>query len=222
MTEKNLSDKGHNVRAPFVLALFGAVGLMMACESEPTAIDETAYVQVLLTDAPTDMLDSAHVWISHVYLVGGGGSEPDTAEADTTSAGNGKLDLYNDPANPLKFDLLQLRDGVTADLTGQVPVEASTYQGLRFVVDSAKVTLAEGYTFQNGTRVDVLKVPSGQRSGIKVKLKDVLSLDENDVMTVTVDFDVDENFKIQMDNQSGDVRRVMFKPVLREKKREES
>ncbi len=203
------------------LALTALTAAVAACGSgDATGPEGTARIRVLLTDAPTDMLDSAHVWISRVYLVGGGGESPDTAEADTLDIAGGRLDLFNDPANPLKFDLLTLRDGITADLTGEVPVEATTYRGLRFVVDSARVTLAEGFLFDDGSRVGAMKVPSGQQSGIKVKLRDILDATEDDLITVTVDFDVDQNFNIQIDNQTGRVRKILFKPVLTEKGRE--
>ncbi|MEQ9397658.1 MAG: DUF4382 domain-containing protein [Longimicrobiales bacterium] len=207
-----------------VTALLGAATLLTAvgtacADSDPAGPSGTARIQILLTDAPSDMLDSAHVWISRVYLVGGGG-DPDTAATDTVTTG-GKIDLFHNPSAPLVFDLLTLRDGVTADVTGEVPVEATTYRGLRFVVDSARVTLSEGFSFEDGSRVGSMKVPSGAQSGIKVKLDDVLDPDTDERLILTVDLDVDENFVIQMNNQTGTVRRILFTPVLKEKERTE-
>jgi hypothetical protein len=98
-------------------------------------------------------------------------------------------------------------------------VDPTTYRGLRFVVDSSRVTLAEGLTFEDGTRHAVLRIPSGGSSGIKVKIHDVLSVTEDETLVVTVDFDVNENFVIQTNNQTGEVRSVLFRPVLREKSR---
>lgn len=194
------------------------VGIVAACDGgdDPAGIEGTAAVRILLTDAPSEMLDSAHIWISRVYLTGGGGATPDTAEADTTAA-QGRVDLYNEPGNPLFFDLLQLRDGVTADLTGLVEVDPTSYRGVRFVVDSTRVTLSEGFEFEDGTRVGTMKVPSGMQSGIKVKIDDILELDENDALTLVVDLDVDSNFRIQMQGNSDSVvRRILFTPVLKE------
>ena len=188
-----------------------------ACDSNGTG-PVTSHVQILLTDAPHEQLDSAVVWISRVYLQGGGGLGPDTAAADTTSSG-GRVDLYHDASNPLRFDLLKLRDGISADLTGLVEVDVGLYQGLRFVVDSARVYLTEGLTYEDGSSFGTLKVPSGQTSGIKVKLHDILRAEEGDTTSITVDFDVDENFVIQLDAQTGAVRRILFTPVLREKSR---
>lgn len=65
----------------------------------------------------------------------------------------------------------------------------------------------------------MLKVPSGSTSGIKVKLRDVLDATDGDTTTVTVDFDVDDNFKIQQNPRTGVMTKVMFTPVLKEKGR---
>jgi hypothetical protein len=205
------------VRPLLALAILTA----FACEGDPLA-PKSSQVQIFLTDAPHEQLESAFVWISQVYLQGGGGAEPDTAASDTTSATGGRVDLYNDPAAPLEFDLLTLRDGVTADLTGLVEVDVGLYQSLRFVVDSARVTLVEGLTFEDGTNSAALRVPSGNTSGIKVKLHDVLDAEESTATTVTVDFDVDDNFKIQENPQTGLVKEVRFTPVLKEKSRNKS
>jgi len=205
-----------------IAAALSAVGLA-ACDSGTslTVPGGSATVQILLTDAPSDMLDTAHIWISRVYLSGGGGTSPDTAEADTTAAqAAGRVDLFNDAANPLLLDLLQLRNGLTADLTGLVQLDPTTYQGVRFVVDSTRVTLADGFTFEDGSRVSIMKVPSGMQSGIKVKIDDILELDENEVVTLVVDLDVDANFRFQMlGNSETVVRRILFTPVLKEKSR---
>lgn len=200
------------------LPIFALAALLAAAACDSGTGPETSHVQVLLTDAPHPQLDSALVWISRVYLQGGGGLEPDTAASDSTSGG-GRVDLFNDPAHPLKYDLLKLRDGVTADLTGLVEVDVGLYQGLRFVVDSARVFLIEGLAFEDGSRWGTLKVPSGQSSGIKVKLADIMRAEEGDTTAITVDFDVDDNFKIQLNPQTGAVNRILFTPVLKEKRR---
>lgn len=154
---------------------------------------------------------------SHVYLQGGGDDGAEEAEEDA----GGRTDLYNDPENPKHFDLLTLRDGTIADLTPEIDIPAGTYGQLRFVVDSAKVTLAEGFFFTDGeSTTDVLFVPSGSQSGIKVNLHGAIEADPDEAVTIVVDFDVDANFVIQT-NPDGTVRQILFTPVLRELKREE-
>lgn len=203
------------------LPLLALMTLLAAAACDSGTGPGMSKVQVLLTDAPHEELDSALVWISHVYLQGGGSEEPDTMASDTTSSG-GRVDLFKDSENPLVFDLLTLRDGVTADLTGVDDIDAGVYQGLRFVVDSARVFLTDGLTFQDGSTSGTMKVPSGHTSGIKVRLDDVIRADEGETTTITVDFDVDDNFKIMKNQQDGTVKQILFTPVLKEKGRTET
>ena len=209
------STNGKRVRTLALTALVAAA----ACDSSTGP--ETAHIKVLLTDAPSTELDSALVWISRIYLQGGGGLEPDTIDADSLSS-SGRVDLFNRPGSPLVFNLLKLRNGVTADLTAEQEVDAGLYQGLRLVVDSARVFLANGSTFENGSTWGTLKIPSGYTSGIKVKLGDVLRVEADRLLILTVDFDVDNNFKIIRNVPGGTVKQVLFTPVLREKARIDS
>lgn len=217
MNGKRVPTCGTKVRTLLTLTALSLVAA--ACDPGAAVGPQTSKVRILLTDAPSDMLASADVWISRVYLQGGGGEEPDTAATDSVGTAADRVDLFNDPANPQSYDLLELRDGTTVDLTGLMEVDAGTYQGLRFVVDSARVTLADGYSFEDGSTVGVLKIPSGQQTGIKVKLSDVLTADVAEQTEVVVDFDVDANFHIQTNPQTGLVKKVLFTPVLKEKNR---
>ena len=178
---------------------------MSAC-SDTTGVP-TSHIQVLLTDAPSDKIASAEVWISRVYLQGGG----DDAADDT-----GRVDLFNDPEMPLHFDLLALRDGITAELTGLVEIEAGIYQSLRLVVDMAKLTLREDLAFIDGTTSVALTVPSGSESGIKVMLNDEIIAADGESTTLIVDFDVDRNFVIQGGQGQSAIRGILFTPVLLE------
>lgn len=216
-------------RVPIAGLVLATTAVLGACD-DATGPEEPARVQVLLTDAPSDMLDSAHVWISQVYVTGAGAEEaetvpdPDPVEPEPgqpapTAAQDGepgRIFLYDDPASPQNYDLLELRDGVTADLTGEVEVDLTTYSGLRLVVDSARITLADGFTFEDGSRQAAFKVPSGSQSGIKVKLDDILDADAGKTLVVTVDFDVDRNFIVQMSQEVGQIRKVLFTPRLQE------
>lgn len=223
MTWHRFPGRGSSVRLALGAAIL--VGVAAACSSDSTGpLVKSAQVRVLLTDAPSDMLDSANVFISRIYLQGGEGEEPDTAESDSTESDSSsvaaRVDLYNDPENPLELNLLDLQNGVTADLTGLTDVDVGNYRSLRLVVDSARVMLKDPYLFEDSTNTASLKIPSGHASGIKVKLNDVILATEGETTTITVDFPVNDNFIFQMDHQSGLVRKVMFKPVLREKHRE--
>lgn len=229
MSRNERPDTGKFFRIAAAGLALATTAVLGACD-DATGPEEPARIQVLLTDAPSDMLDSAHVWISQVYVTGAGEEEaesvpdPDPVEPETGGPAPaaaqegepGRVFLFDDPASPRRYDLLELRDGVTADLTGEVEVDLTTYSGLRLVVDSARITLAEGYTFEDGSRQAAFKVPSGSQSGIKVKLNDILDADAGETLVVTVDFDVDRNFVIQMGQEVGQVRKVLFTPRLQE------
>jgi hypothetical protein len=217
MHQHNPSSRGKWVGTLALTALVAAA----ACDSSTDLQTQNARIQILLTDAPHEELDSAIVWISRIYLQGGGGLQPDTIDADSLPA-SGRVDLFNRPTNALRFDLLKLRNGITADLTAEEVVNAGSYQGLRLVVDSARVYLKSGTTFEDGSTWGTLKIPSGYTSGIKVKLGDVLRAEEDRLLTLTVDFDVDNNFKIIRTAPGGTVKQVLFTPVLREKVRSKS
>lgn len=194
-------------RFRLALVLLLILGAIQGCQ-EPTGPRDRARVQVLLTDAPSDYIASAEVEISRVYLQGGGDEQ---AVA---------VDLFNDADNPHVYDLLQLRDGVTADLTGAVDVGEGKYRQLRFVVKNATVTLADGYTFDDGSTQKTLFVPSGMQSGIKIQLSEDIEAAEGETTTILVDFDVDRNFVIQGNPEApGGILGVLFTPVLQEKSR---
>lgn len=188
--------------AAALVAMIGAVG-MLACES--TGPEGDARVQIQLTDAPADHIESAQVWISQVYLQGG----DDEGEGDDAP---GRVDLFNDADNPREYDLLDLQNGVVADLTDPVDVESGTYAQLRLVVDSAHIRLIDGMTFANGDSDMTLFVPSGEQSGIKVDLLEPIDADAGTLTVVLVDFDVNANFVFQgpEDAPTG----VLFTPRL--------
>lgn len=198
-----------SARRNLVLAL-AVLPLAAGCD-DVLGNDDDARVQIELTDAPADYIESAEVWISRVYLQGSEG-------ADSLAQG-GRVDLFNDPTTPFHVDLLLLQDGTVAELTDAVDVPAGSYQGLRIVVDSALVTLAEGYEFEDGTTTAVLKIPSGV---VKVQLDGDIAAEEGATTILLVDFDVNQNFVIQgnPDSPAG-IQGILFTPVLRELDRAE-
>lgn len=158
-----------------------------------------ATVSLYLTDAPSDQIASAQVWISQAYLVGGGGDAEETTPRFTISD------------TPQQYDLLQLQDGVTA-LLGSDLIPVGDYAQLRLVVDSAQVTLVDGVTFADGSTSRSLKVPSGAQSGIKVVFAAPVHIDPAGA-DVVVDFPVAENFVLQ--GPASNPLGVLFTPTLR-------
>ncbi len=98
-----------------------------------------------------------------------------------------------------------------------------SYGRLLLVVDEALVTLREGFGFRDGSTEKALKVPGGQQSGLKVKLAEVILAEAGTTTIVTVDFDVDQNFRLQGNPESpAGIQGVLFTPNLKELKRDES
>ena len=203
--------------AAATMALVAALGLT-ACDDSDTAPEDRALVQIAVTDAPSDYIESAEVWISRVYLQGA----PDAGEGEASDPPAGRVILFDSPDDPFHVDLLVLRDGLVADLTEPVAVDPMGYQQLRIVVDSAYVTLKEGFAFSDGSTTRSLKIPSGSTSGVKVFLDGPIAAEAGEQTTLLLDFDVDENFKIQGDPDSpAGIKSIMFQPVIREMNRAE-
>lgn len=188
--------------------LAGAAVALVGCLEDGTGPGNSGFVQVKLTDSPAEVIGSAEVWISKVDLAAGGPDKPVT--------------LFEDAANPRHYDLLDLRNGVTADLTEPVQVESGVYHQLRLLVDSARVTLAEGFTFDDGATSRTLFVPSGSESGIKVKLAEPIDAKAGQLTVILVDFDVERNFVVQGNaNTKAGIKGILFTPLLVEKSRAE-
>lgn len=168
------------------LTLLIAVGIA-GCDTLQNDSRVTGRVEVLLTDAPMDDFDEVLVTIDRVELLG------------VDSSGESTLFILSDERR--EFDLLQLRNGVTAQLA-DADIPAGSYHQLRLVVDrDADVLLKDGSR---------LKLPSGSESGLKVIFPLFEVRSDSDVIQVTVDFDVNDSFV-----QAGSSGMYVFKPVLR-------
>lgn len=178
-----------------------AVATLAACDS-PSATDRDARLHILLTDAPADYLESAEVEIGRIEILPLGGGPAVVIVEDGGS-----------------YDLLQLQNGVTADL-GAADIESGRYGQLRMIVESAELTLKDGYEFTDGTTSRTLFVPSGAQSGIKINLTTAdgdsragVDIRPGETFLV-VDFDVSQNFVMQGDEASG-IQGFLFTPLLR-------
>lgn len=169
-----------------------AVAALVACGNDSGT---TGQLTVRLTDSPVDIIQSATVWVSSVYLIGGN---------DTTGP------RYTITSSPQSYDLLTLTDGATAAL-GSTTIPTGDYTQMRLVVDSARVTLRSGHTFSDGSSSRTVQTPSANRTGIKVNFSGPVRVAPGETILV-VDFDVSRNFVFTgpRSNPTG----VLFKPVL--------
>lgn len=208
---------------------------------------EDGRVQIQVTDAASDYLEKADVWISHVYLkcedkdedehegehLFASGSESVGAFSRADSASHKhhddedddeheceRVDLLNDPTHAFHVDLLKLRDGLVANLTVPKNLPEGTYHRLYVVVDSAKVTLKAPYKFADGSSTAALRIAGGEHHAIKVDLAQPLDVAAGKTTIVLVDFDVNESFVILGNpNTPAQIKGVLFLPKLREKHR---
>ena len=173
-----------------MLILAGAA----ACSNDEAGTSGTGTVVVRLTDAPSDDLASAVVYLSEVTVKGSDASTDEQVISSTKAS----------------FDLLTLQNGVTATL-GSATVPTGTYSQVRLLVDSARVTLKAGHTFADGSTTAKLTVPSGSQTGIKVNFSPPITVTEGQTVLV-VDFDVSQSFVFQ--GPRDHPNSVSFKPVL--------
>jgi hypothetical protein len=191
------------------LLLAGTFALGLTACDDSTSPGETARIQVLLTDAPSEYIDSAFVDIGRVELLPADGGDRIVLADDGTDGEVNLLDLQ----------------GLTTELLAEESIPAGDYLELRLIVESARAVLAAGYEFNGGGTSADLTVPSGAQSGIKLKLREEASDGEEPNAGVNisggetvlvVDFDVNQSFVIQgnPDTPAG-INGVLFKPTLR-------
>ena len=172
--------------------------------AEPgTPAPQTARIQILLTDAPVDYIGEALVDIGRVTLVGGDGGHIVLSEDGTDGFVN-LLDFQNAATMPL----------------AEADIEPGAYSQLRMVVEAARVTMAEGYTFRDGSTEMELKVPSGAQTGIKLNLQDADDGGPVDIVpgetVLVLDFDVNRSFVLRGNPETpAGVHGVNFKPTIR-------
>jgi hypothetical protein len=159
---------------------------LTACDTG-AAGNDTSRVRVLLTDAPGD-LAVAEVTISEIYLQGS----------------EGRITLFDGPAT---YDLLELQNGVTAELS-EILIPRGEYSQLRLVVQSASITTNDGRTFS--TDGGTLMCPSCAQSGLKVNLPGGSVRLDAESEVLLIDFDVAQSFG----REAGRSGRWVMHPVM--------
>ena len=189
------------LRTATLITLVAAAFGLAACDSLTSPGDQ-ARVTVLLTDAPNPYLESAVVKIGRIEIIPAGGPPRVIAPEGGT------------------YDLLELQDGVTAEL-GSEYIEPGRYLQLRMIVEKVTITLKNDYKFTDGEHEREIKVPSGAQTGIKVNLQGVddygagVEIRPGETFLV-VDFDVFQNFVMQGDpDTAAGIKDFLFTPTLR-------
>ena len=172
------------------LALISTLGFM-GCGEDPG----NGRVHLVLGDAPypIKLIESAEVTVEAISV-------------HISGDGDGWEYL---PFEPTTFDLLDLQNGVTAELTeGEVP--AGELDEVRLVISSGKITLTDGRSME-------LKVPSGASSGLKIKIRPSITILADRTVDILLDMDVGRSFlPIPASVQhASEIERFHFRPVVR-------
>jgi hypothetical protein len=182
------------------------------CDSGGTGSTAQGDFTLRLVDAPAD-LDSAVVTVNRVELFTEDGvSDDENGDDDSEDDDDsGDDDSGDDDENTLtlteetrQLDLLQLQNGNEEILADEVTVPEGEYTQLRLVLGS------DNYVVVNGEQ-QMLQVPSGQQSGIKIILPEVEIENDGDQIDLTLDFDVEDSF---IEQGNGTYR---FKPTIKVK-----
>ena len=193
-----------------------ALGLTLAaCDAASADADAgPARITVRMTDAPFpfDLVDSVNVTVTRIELRA---AEADTTDADSAAADDDRdgdrLVLFEAgvDGDPYAFNLLDLRDGVSATLVDGSDLPSDrVYRQIRvYVGDDSRVVFKDGRTYD-------LKTPSAQRSGIKINLP-TYAVDGGDEIDLLLDYNVEDSFVTRGNPASANFKGFLFKPVIR-------
>ena len=182
-----------------ILLTFAVAALMLFFAACDKTNDGYGRLIVNITDAPfpIDMVESAEVTITKLEIRKAG----DCVREDTCSF---KVIWEGSET----FNLLDLRNGVIAKLA-DIEIPEGEYDLFRLYVDKANLKVKDGDTY-------TVKVPGGNRSGIKVFINPLVLVEEGLTTEMLLDFDLSNSFVVQgnMHSPAG-IKGFIFKPVIR-------
>lgn len=173
------------------VGLFGVIASISACDSSQSDVDSR--LVVLLTDVPFPFDDAAEAkaTINRVELVRTNESNP--------------VVLSN---SPRRFNLLELQDGITAELAS-VTIPEGSYSKLRLVVAE------EASVLMKSSREYEVRATSGGESIIEISFPELQMSAVNDRAEITVDFDVAKSFVVRGNPaQVVDIKGFDYDPVI--------
>ena len=178
-----------------VSALFG----LTACQENSDSVEASkGRLVVKLTDAPfpIDLIDQALVTIDKIEI---------RKASDSLSQEEGLSPFIVLSQETQQFNLLNLRNGITADLLAMT-IDTGKYDLIRLHVTETEMILKDGTSFK-------LKVPG---SGIKIVINPGLVVEGGVTSEVLMDFDVSKSFAIQGNIKAKNgIKGFTFKPVVR-------
>jgi len=190
-------------KVKLLLGIITVLGILFStgCQDMDNNNDKKGNLVIKITDAPfpIDMIDAATVYITKVEI---------RKKSEGEELGYPYITLVEELEEPLEFNLLDLRNGISADLV-DMEIDAGNYDLIRLYVDEASLAVSGGETYN-------LKVPSGTQTGIKIFMEPDLHVAGGLTTDVLLDFDLERSFilKGNMNSPAG-IKGFNFKPVIR-------
>lgn len=186
----------------FVLVMLGVAGAILfnSCGDDSTDPDSSeGRIKVYLSDAPFpyDIIEEANIHVTGVEI-----KEYNQEDGDH----DGNFIVLADIDETI--NLLELSNGVTETLVDR-ELPQGTYSEIRLIVDEASMMLSDGKMFD-------MKVPSGNTSGLKLKIENNLVVEGGLTSELLLDVDVSKSFVMQGNmNTPAGIKGFHFKPVVR-------
>ncbi|MEE4115365.1 MAG: DUF4382 domain-containing protein [Marinilabiliaceae bacterium] len=184
-------------RLLFFAGLIAAVVLTVgSCSKDLKTESGNGILKISVTDAPfpVEFIEEAKVQIIKVE-----------ARLKDYDEGYPFITLLEDT---LEFNLLDLRNGVTAELA-EMEVPAGDYDLIRLYVESAGITVKDHGSYE-------MKVPSGAQTGIKIFVDPAITVAGGLTSDLLLDFDLKESFILKGNISSpAGIKGFNFKPVIR-------
>ncbi len=192
------------MKTKFFGLLILLMGLIYACNESINGddpVEKSGTVTISLTDAPfpAELVEEVNVTIDSIKLK--------IAENDDSEEGESESGFVT-LAVDKTFNLLELGNGET-EILGDIDVPAGEYSEIRMHVTEAKIKLVE-----EEEEMDI-KIPGGSSSGLKIKIKPALVVNEGESYEVLLDFDVSRSFFVKGNPKKEKIKGFMFKPVIR-------
>ncbi len=188
-------------RSLLTLPALATAALLAACSGGGGGAGSagTGTLKIALTDAPACGYDNVWVTVTKVRV--------HRSETATDTDGDWSETLVDPSTGGRRIDLLQLQNGVLADL-GQMALTAGRYSQVRLVLASNSDVARANELVLTSTRETIpLDTPSAQQSGLK--LKHAFEVTANTEVDLVLDFDACRSIV-----KAGNSGKFNLKPVI--------
>ncbi len=187
-------------KARLFMLLFSGL-ILLGCSRYGSELQYVEYgnVHVQITDAPfpAHLVDAAYMTVTRI--------EARDPQLEEDSESGRFVTLFEGEQT---IDVTKLTNGMTQSM-GITEVPVGTYDQVRLYVTDASVELSDGSSYE-------VKVPSGEQTGIKIKIRPGLTVTGELTSELLLDVDLSRSFVLRGDpNNPDSANGLIFKPVVR-------